>query len=457
MNKKIYIPLILVEIYLLFTIWILYFGPIVWPIKNESYFLTLIFLYHISFVFGYLFYLKINSKNKHLLIKESSSKTEGYFERLVLNHFWKLLAISLISIFISHRNITHSSSYIPWDIFTDFYKGLLDPAAARRYYASPEYSNMFLGNTYVTSMLVFISVFKYALLPVFVFLWDRLNLRKRIAGGMTLLIPLISGATISLSSINFHYLFVIFICFLSLLLFKNTQSFYAELNKRKTLIVSFLLLFVFSFWQFYSVKSQRSLYQVIVEKQKPATFDYMKGYNLKFKSDVGPVALPVQKTVIQDYSEKLSIYMAQGYLGMSIALSEKFETSYGIGHSIFLQRVFDKHLGLNVTERSFQRKINDRWNEHEQWHSAYSHFANDVSFPGVCVVMLLLGFYFSMVVSAAITSNDFIAKLLLPLFGILFLYLPANNQVFSFLETMSSFWILTAVFLYFNKKNRKSV
>jgi hypothetical protein len=410
----------------------------------------LILLYHVFFILGYIGYLHSNFFKNKLIRLSNGNSDSPQIENYVLKYYWIFLALYFISALISHRNITHSSSYIPWTFFSDFYTGLLNPAAARNYYASSEYSSDFVGNKYVTALLFFIGVFKYCLLPVFIYLWDRLSPVKKFVGAIFLLIPIISGVTLSLSSINFHYLFVMFICFLYLLVSTKRELLPSVFKKRITLLIIFLLLFLFSFWQFYSVKSGASLYQVVVNNQKAASFDYMKMFKLKFKSDTDVNGAAHPKSILTDYSEKITVYLVQGYLGMSISLSEKFESSFGIGHSIFLQRVFDKHLGIHISDRSFQHKINDQWSENEQWHSAYSHFANDVSFPGVCFVMLLLGFYFSMVVSAAVVSNDFIAKLLLPLFGIMFFYFPANNQVLGFLETMSSFWILTLFFLFYS-------
>ena len=69
--------------------------------------------------------------------------------------------------------------------------------------------------------------------------------------------------------------------------------------------------------------------------------------------------------------------------------------------------------------------------------------------------MLILGAYFSYVYLSAVLQDNFYAKMLLPLFGILFLYIPANNQIFGFLESMSSFWILTLLFIL-SKKARVS-
>lgn len=92
-------------------------------------------------------------------------------------------------------------------------------------------------------------------------------------------------------------------------------------------------------------------------------------------------------------------------------------------------------------------KITLQWDEFVYWHSFYSYIANDVGFWGVAVIMLILGAYFSSAYLSATTEDNEYAKMLLPLFGILFLYIPAKNQIFGLLETMISFWSLTILFI----------
>jgi hypothetical protein len=449
LNKKLYLPLFVVEAYLLFTLWLLFFGPIEWPLENLNSFLTYITLYHLFFISGYVCFVEYYKRNtffknnKTNLIAKNSN-----IESLLIRNYWYIIFFAIVCSVIAHRNITHSSSYFPKDYFITFYNGLKDPALVRGYYASNDYLINFKGNKYVTSIMLFFSVFKYSLLPVLIYLWPKLSRGKKIAGGVALVLPLISGVSISISAINFSYFFIISICFLMMIFNNNVKDIVSEFKKRKFFIFSLIFLFFFSFWHFYSVKSGTSIYKVVVENTVPSSFSYLEEKKIKFKSSHSSSVH--RKTFATDFYEKITVYLVQGYQGMSISIGEKFETTYGVGHSVFLQKIFDKYLGLTLGERSFQRKISDRWDEFVYWHSAYSHFANDVSFPGVCVVMLVLGAFLARVYIYAIEVNDFFANLLMPLFGIMFLYLSANNQVFSFLENMSSFWVLTLCFLLLN-------
>ncbi|MBX8492917.1 hypothetical protein K5D42_23900 [Pseudomonas cichorii] len=530
-TAKFYIPLLLVESYLLFTLWLFFFGPVIWPVENKKEFLFVVSLYHAFFIAGYLLSCRFS-------LKQPSRAVEPNGDNLFLRYYWIIIVFAFIAMVILHRNTTLSRSYFPTGFFSELLKGLLAPAEVRSFYASAASREGFSGNAYVTGMLLFFGVFKYVLLPGLVFFWDRLSTTRKLVGFLVVMLPLCTGIISSLSAINFYYLFVVSVCLFGVVISNKSAGFFVELGRRKTFLFFLVFIFLFSFWQFYSVKSGVSPYKVFFEDEKPISFSYLNETGSVFKSDLAPaekakdadssvkdtapavpesvditvrpaktnvVALPAtvdnkvataksntapspaktvtpelpakietaalpeiakvadvpaqvavavvpEKSNLTDFYEKLTVYLVQGYQGVSIALGEKFDSSYGIGHSVFLQRVFAEHLGIDVRDRTFQRKITARWDENVYWHSFYSYMANDVGFFGVSIVMLILGWYFANVYLAVVNDDDFFAKMLLPLFAIMFLYIPANNQIFSFLETMISFWILTALYIFHRRR-----
>ncbi|WP_408098761.1 hypothetical protein ACJVC5_07545 [Peredibacter sp. HCB2-198] len=417
------------------TLWLLFFGPLAWPLRNLETFLILIFLYHIAFVSGYLGKI-VNS----LKPKRSIENKSDWAENLFVDKFWIVILLAFIGCLISHRNLVHSDSYIPWAFFSEIKRGILHASEVRTYYASPEFAGKFTGNKYVTALLLVLSFFKYILLPGMIMLWERLSLPKKILGTLVVLIPVASGISISLSSINFAYLFTTFICLGVLIL--QTRSFFI-LKSRKTFIIGFFILFIFTILNFYQVKTKASFSEVSSGKAVPVRMDYLREKGVVFKNDQYRVKI----TAFEDLYEKLSVYLVNGYVGMSISLDKDFQSAFGVGHSTFLQRVFDQHLGLDISSRTYQQRISTEWDKDIFWHSAYSYFANDVSFYGVILVMFIFGFYLASISINAFLYKDFIASLLMPLFGIFILYLPANNQIFSFIETMIPFWLLSIIYI----------
>lgn len=446
-TAKLYTPLFLIELYLFLGLWLLFYGPLSWPLENTREFLGYIFLYHLCFIAGYLlhtahFRRNVNSHSPiQPVLRESNNFTK---------HFWPVLILAFAANVILYRNMTLSHSFIPDNFFSGLYRGLVAPWEARAYYASDAAMAGFVKSPAITALLLFTAPFKYILLPGLVFYWHTLSSMRKLFGIFVVSIPVLTGIVASLSVINFSYIFIISICLGTLLASKKSSGVLSTLRQRKFFLFSLALIFFFSFWQFYSVKSGQTPYQIAAGHGKPQTFDFLKAQGIKFKYE----GTNLESSNAIDFYEKITAYMVQGYYGMSIAVGEKFDTSFGIGHSVFLQRTFADYLGLDVRDRTFQYKINDRWDQFVYWHSFYSYIANDVSFLGVSIVMLILGVYFSKIYLSAIMDDDFYAKMLLPLFGILFFYIPANNQVFGFLETMISFWTLTVLFILSRKRKQ---
>ena len=137
----------------------------------------------------------------------------------------------------------------------------------------------------------------------------------------------------------------------------------------------------------------------------------------------------------------LSTYIVQGYYGFSLALSKDFTTTFGVGNSPFLSRQFEWLTGIDIHTRTYQYKINNYWGETEQWHSFYSHMANDFHFLGVAVVLFVIGFLMAITWKAIVKYHNYYALLLLPLYFVMFVFMPANNQVFGFIETLSTYMI----------------
>ncbi|OCH11920.1 hypothetical protein A6E05_10120 [Aliivibrio sp. 1S165] len=426
---KFIFPILLVEMYLIFTVLLLFFGPLDWNISNSIKLSSYLFMYHFSFVFGYVFFLyKKKDQNK--------PKSTFYVDGFIIDNYKYILIFSFLGSVISYKNMTFGESLIPSSFFTDLYIGLVEPAKARIIYAKNILNMENFGNPYISAFLLLLSPFKYILLPSIVYFWPKLKTRYKVSGLFISLIPLLGGVVSSISAINFSYFFIIVVTLLVIVFQQsNIRNVKRELMSRRTIICFLIFIFTFSLYQFYAVKSGANLYQLTVEDTSVERFDYLGDKGVLFKNND-------ERTVLYDFYEKITVYLVQGYKGMSISLDYPFDSTYGAGHSIFLQRVFEDYLGFNVREHTYQRKITSLWNENVYWHSAYSYFANDFSFKGVVVVMFLLGYLFALLIYKIINFNDIFSKLLLPLFAIMILYLPANNQVFSFLEYMIPFWFL---------------
>lgn len=423
------LPLILIESYLLITLLLLAFGPITFMIESPLYFWFLISMYHLAFISGYMLYtLKfINKNKKNYYIKPSSSK----FTNFILKYYWTYLFIAFIANILAYKNGMHNSSYIPYNFFSDFYNGLISPGEQRAaVYASPTFH---VGNKLVTIILACIVIFKYSLISLIVVFWNKLSFSKKIISIFISLIPLISGVSSGTNKLIFDTLLIFGISLIIQKISTRSLVIKPKLSKSKKRLILVLMMGLLVFFMYYFNKSMSS---------RASNFTYMENTTIS-----GNIIVPKPITGFDNFLQKVTVYTVQGYYGMSLALDEEFETTFGIGHSIFLLNQFKYFFGIDLIDRTYQYKINDDWHRLVQWHSFYSQFANDVSFPGVIFVMFGLGYLLATLYISAIKYNNIIAKLMMPIFTVMFIYMPANNQIFNFMETLFSFLIL--IFLWF--------
>lgn len=125
-----------------------------------------------------------------------------------------------------------------------------------------------------------------------------------------------------------------------------------------------------------------------------------------------------------------SLYMSQGYHGLSLVSGYDFTSTYGFGNSVFVMNNLDRTFGWDLFPRTYVHKMDPVWSESENWHTAYTWFANDVGLWGVVVVMLGMGAAISVVLRGA-ERGEVLAIALLPLMMMMLIFLPANNVVMS--------------------------
>ena len=91
------LPAICVQVYLAISLLIFVFGPVSWPIANQTQFWSLIASYHIAFIGGYWLAVRWKPIRKAGWPEEQISTTLHRF-------FWPLLTIALIAMLIGCLN-----------------------------------------------------------------------------------------------------------------------------------------------------------------------------------------------------------------------------------------------------------------------------------------------------------------------------------------------------------------
>ena len=113
---KKYLPLILVETYLVFTLLLYFFGPVEFKTHNIDLFLMTMFIYHSVFIFGYYIATRTYRFNGIVIDKRISTKL-----------FYTALFFAVISVLASYQNLMLAESIIPYNIIEDVSRGLREP------------------------------------------------------------------------------------------------------------------------------------------------------------------------------------------------------------------------------------------------------------------------------------------------------------------------------------------
>ena len=83
-----------------------------------------------------------------------------------------------------------------------------------------------------------------------------------------------------------------------------------------------------------------------------------------------------------------------------------------------------------------------------------SYFANDFGLLGLGVFMFAIGFLLSRVWDSVTIGGSFFGSALLVLFPLFFLFLPANNLVLGYLDTISYVIFCLLMWIFEGKKIR---
>lgn len=423
---KKYYPLILVELYLCLTLLIFYFGPVEFRIHNPELFLILMFSYHLSFILGYLIFTK--TFNGYGLLFQN---------KLNDRFFYSVFFFGLIGVLTTYQNVMMSSSLIPYNIIAEVTRGISEPGLAytERMLNNPYSGGGDSGSRIMNILSIFYAFNKLLFIFVFLYYWSVLTYFKKILVIIYSLLFIASGIASGTNSVIFIFFIFVSFSFLVITYIKNPKII-------PRIMLVFIILFLIPIGSFGYIMSQRG-----------GGFEYFIGTSPLGDIDIN-LTTPDINNFFDFYSYAfvwLDYYLVQGYYGFSLIIDLDWQWTYGFGNSDFLQRQFLMLTGIDISVDTFQYRINDIWDKTAQWHSFYGQFANDFSVVGLSILMFVLGGLLARTWLSAIYNNNFFGMALLPIFILMFIFFPANNQVFGYIDTFSYFIFIT-IFWYLKGK-----
>lgn len=426
---KKYLPLVLVESYLVFTLILYGFGPVQFKGHNTGLFVVAMFLYHVSFTLGYYIAIKTYKFNGILIDKKFSSKL-----------FYTALVFAVLSVLASYQNLMLSQSIIPYNIFEEVARGLREPGLVyleRMSDGATAIAGGSSGSRLFNILSIFFAFCKLFFIFLFLYFWNDLSYFRKIIVVMYASLFISCGLASGTNSVIFIFFIFFSLSFLVLSFVRSTLKF---LKMLPFIGVGFLIPIGF----FGFLMSRRG-----------GGFEYFSG-----SSPLGDITISAATPYLTSFSDFyyyafvwLNYYLVQGYYGFSLILNLDQNWTFGFGNSDFLQRQLLVLTGTDISNLTFQAQISSYWGA-AQWHSFYGQFANDFGFAGLSVLMFILGFFLSRVWASIIYTNSFFGMSLLPIFALMFIFFPANNQVFGYIDTLSYFLFMSIFWFFEDKKMR---
>lgn len=144
----------------------------------------------------------------------------------------------------------------------------------------------------------------------------------------------------------------------------------------------------------------------------------------------------------------VSSYLTQGYYGLGLSLEVPFSFSYGGGVFPAAKRAFDLIRGEESLSLNYVEKLKNKgWHDSYTWSTSLPWLASDFTFYGVPFLLLLFALLMGWSWIVSVRTLSLIPSILFVLTTYLFVYLPANNQLFQSLDLTFAFIVTLLLFL----------
>lgn len=420
-------PLIFFQGYLGFTVLLFFTGP--WPWDVEDPMLLVGYLLCAQAIIALAYGMSWRHVRNAIL---PSAEREKEIARTI-GFLRRALIISLV--LLIPTSLSRTGTLIP-----NILEGLRDTGGVyNRNLARLEEGNVYQIVEYIR---IAVSPYLIAIFPLTIVLWSRLSRSFRIAAGAAILFNLsvyiATGTNKGLAD---------FVVTLPWLVYLGVIAHTLNFRVPRTVFVPIVVLLFLGFLQFFaSGQAQREggVGELgVINTGAGLLYANPQYLPSQMFGDGGRIAV-----------ESISRYLGQGYYALSMAFHVDYESTLGFGHSMFLARNADALFGTSqFTLGSLPGRLEEQfgWSMFTLWHSIYPWLASDFGFAGALIVLggfaYLLGLSWGN--SVATVSAPWLIMSFMML--ILFLYIPANNQIFQTAETCVAFF-LVAIQLIMRRK-----
>ena len=472
-------PIRLSVIYLLFSLFIFIVSPFQWEVDRPILFYCLLISYIFFLWFGYRVGLMFQFGNAY----EWTEQHTDFLIRLISPFIILNVIFYIINIFRDYG----LSSFDFIELAKQMWIGIQNPGQGyinRLFRVQTLQGSDVVGGYWFTLINYFWAFFKYPIVILSMLYFKRLKLYAKIFTLIYLALVIIFYVSIG-TNIDVLTVFLFFELPIILKTFVLWNK--RKINKKHiiklivSILIGIMIIFCYFTWMMISrgginsyddpsynvggvtidigqneVDSEVSQGGRIDESEKNSVSGDPQGAGEALNSSItdsgSKLTVP---PILMKFWISFSSYFTQGYYGFAQALTVPWTPMFGLGNSMFVVDFVTEHI-YDIDQYTYQMKLESLgWDSDIQWHSMYTWIANDVSFYGVIVVMLLIGVIFGAIFKDAISKENPFAKACIFYFILMILFIPCNNQLAQRPDTLFSFvfliicWILSKYPLFF--------
>lgn len=436
--KEFYAPIKMILVYLIGTELLYFFGPLNWDTKNIIILVLFLFLSNLLLFLGY------KSTISRFIIKEINEKKKYEFSVLnnirLLKYLRVMIPLNLIMTIANLLRYTGLDISSMGQIFNNLILGVTNPGS--QYSEKFENSSLFGGNI-LAPISTILAPILWPVLVLSLINFKKISFINKIFILLTIFFEITRWVSIGT---NKGVLDIILILISVYILKKNereSNKIKQNNNKRLTFFVILFLILGLYFFSL-TISSRTGDSSLILQSISNNT-----------TIDTNSIIFKIVPDVFKTLLIYVTLYLTQGYQGLSLTFSESFIPMFGIGNSNFLieniKQLFNNDLFINTYQNRIQYT---GWDAQLNWHSIYSWIANDISYLGVLVLMFFMGKYIAVIYFRSIKYDDPLSIVLFSLMITMIFYFPMNNQILAMPNTFMVFWTFNII-LFLKKINIK--
>lgn len=457
----IWAPIVVLESYLAFTVFLYYFGPVEWNIPNGTELLIFLVINYGGLWLGY----RLGLRRGLWVLRRGPSRQAGvlrvhpYLLNLILFSMLFTLFATTVKLLAIRGGVSEVISTItnPGEAYV---QAQIIAQLDRDGEPSPNqgYSTLF-------RICTVMSAFQGMFLPLAVACWRRLPTLHRVLFFIALFFSFVYAIGIGAQSGFGFLLFSI----VPVVLFKIVVERPALRVRRASVLIASRLQSAGRLAAI-GAGSTLLLFALVayfqLDRAESSGLDIAAGSAL-----VGSHGTPVSRGFPLFEEGRLTFgivmackYVSHGYTGLALAMQMPFEWMYGLGSSKGLQVVLRDYLGgPDVFPRSYLVRSDDAndWPALAWWSTIFPWIASDTTFYGTVFVMLIVGLAIGRLWMLILATGNPIGFVPLSQLFILVFMFPANNALLQTLDGLFSFMGVLAVYfvgkrLYLSQERRRA-